>query len=110
MPPRPVRGRLGLRLDPKGLEGISPELVEKVAQRAKTVRLNGVHASCAEGPVGDQTGVLQDAKLLGNRRTADGKRSRQFADGLRPVAKPQEDGAAGAIAQGVELRLMVSNH
>jgi hypothetical protein len=101
---------LGFRLRLEGFERVGPKLVEEVAERAETLCVHGVHPLRTLGPVDHEASVFQDAEMLGYGGPTHRKRASQFADRLGPAAQPQEDGAAGAIAQGVELRLIVSNH
>ena len=110
MAARAVGPGFGFRLGLEGRERVGPELVEELTERAKTLCLHGVHPLRARGPVGHEAGVFQDAEMLGNRGSTHGKCAGQLADRLRPPAQPQEDGAARAVAEGVELRVMVSNH
>jgi hypothetical protein len=92
------------------LERVGPELVEEVAERAEAFCVHGVHPLRAVGPVGHKAGVFQDAEMLGNGGPTHRKCAGQLADRLGPAAQPPEDGTAGAVAQRVELRVIVSNH
>jgi hypothetical protein len=101
---------LGFCLGLEGLERVGPKLVEEVAERAKTLCVHGVHPLRALGPVDHEASVFQDAEMLGNGGPTHRKGASQFADRLGPAAQPQEDGTARAVAQGVELWMIVSNH
>jgi hypothetical protein len=101
---------LGFRLRFEGCERVGPKLVQEVPERAETLCVHGVHALRALGAVDHEASVFQDAQMLGHRGPAHGKCAGQLADRLGPPAQPEEDGAPRAVAQGVELGLIVSNH
>jgi hypothetical protein len=101
---------LGFCLGLESLERVGPELVEEVAERAKALCVDGVHPLRAVGPVGHEAGVFQDAEMLGNGGPAHRKCAGQLADRLGPAAQPPEDRTARAVAQRIELRMIVSNH
>src|SRR5882672_3814694 len=61
--------RLELRLESH--ERIVPELIEPDPNRREPFRIDVVDAACALRPVGDQSRLLQDPEMLGNRRPAD---------------------------------------
>jgi hypothetical protein len=94
----------------EGLERVGPKLVEEVTERAKTLCVDGVHPPRALGPVDHEASVFEDAEMLGYGGPTHRKGASQFPDGLGPAAQPQEDGAARAVAQGVELWMIVSHH
>lgn len=48
--------------------------------------------------------------MLRNRGTADGEVFRDLADGCGTAQELFENGAAGGVAQSVELRFSVSHH
>ena len=88
-----------------------PEAIEVRAKRFDAGGVQLVEPAIALGPVDDQMRVLQDSQVLGNGRTADGEASSKFADRLRTVEEPLEDGPSGRITQGVQLPgMLVSNH
>jgi len=102
--------RFGLGLGLECGERVGPELVEELAQCLQAVRLDGIDAPRAVHAIGDEAGVLENPQMLRNCRPADGKRLGQFADRKRTLAQLDQDRPAGRVAQGVELRVMVSNH
>lgn len=110
MAARAIGPGLSFCLGLEGLERVGPKLVEEIAERAKALGVDGVHPLRALGPVGHEAGVFQDAKVLGHRGPTHRKCASQFPDRLGPAAQPEEDGAARAVAEGVQLRLIVSNH
>ena len=73
-----------------------------------------LHPPRALGPVGHEAGVFEDAEMLGDGGPTDRKGASQFSGFSRlrnaGAPQPQEDGAARAVAEGVELRNIVSNH
>ncbi len=87
-----------------------PEAVEIGAQRFKAGRVDRVYATSSFCAVRDKTGVLEHPQVLGDGRAADGKVVCQFAHGAWEFHKALEDGATGAIAQGVPWVYFVSNH
>ena len=107
---RAIRPGFGFRLGLEGRERVGPKLVEEVAQRPQALSFDGVDPLRAMGPVGHEAGVFQDAQMLGDRGPTHRKRAGQLADGPGPTTQAQQDGAASAVAEGVELAMMVSDH
>ncbi len=91
-------------------ERVGPELVEELTQRTETLGLDGVDATRAIHAIGDEAGVFEHAQVLRDRRATDRKRLGQLADRERTLAELQQNRPPGRIAQGVELRVMVSVH
>lgn len=91
-------------------EGLAPELFEIFAQCCKAGRIELIQAAIARRAVDHQVRLFQDAEVLRYRRAGDGEVFGQFSDGYRSVEEARQDGAAGGIAEGVELRLLVSGH
>ena len=88
-----------------------PEAVEVGTKRLDAGRIQLVQATISIGPIHHEVRVLQDPQVLRDRRPADGKTAREFADRLRPLEEPLEDGPPGWIAQGIQLSsMLVSNH
>ena len=94
-----------------GGKGMVPEAIEVGAQGLDTGRVQLVQAPVALRSVDDQVGMLQDAQVLRDGRTADRKPSRQFTDRLGTGEQALEDCSSGRIAERVQLLSMsVSNH
>jgi hypothetical protein len=91
-------------------EGLTPELFEIFAQSFKAGRVQLIQAAIAHRAVDHQVRLFQDAEVLRYRRAADREVFGQFPDGYRSVEQAHQDCAAGGIAEGVKLRLLVSSH
>jgi len=90
---------------------VVPKAIEVRAQRLDARGVEFVESAVSIGPIDDQMGVLQDSQVLGDRRPGYGETPGEFADRLRPVEQPLEDGPPGRIAQGVQLLgVLVNNH
>jgi len=90
---------------------VVPEAVEVGAKRLDARRIQLVEAAVAIGPIDYQVRVLQDSQVLRDGWAADGETTRQFADRLRSLKEPLEDGPPGRIAQRIQLSsMLVSNH
>ena len=89
---------------------MSPDPIEVIAQRLEPVGVEGIDPLGALRLIHHQVGVLEDAQMLRDRRPADRKMPRELADRHRLVHQPREDGAAGGVAESIELRFLVSNH
>ena len=105
-----VGRRFGFGLRLEGVERIGPELVEELAQRTQRISLHGIHPTRAVSPVDDESRVLEHAQMLGDGRPAHGKVPSQLAHRQWPIPEPDENGAARAVSEGVELDVLVSNH
>lgn len=91
-------------------EGLAPELFEIFAQSLKAGRVELIQAAIARRAIDHQVRLFQDAEVLRYRRPADGEVFGQFSDGYRSVKEARQDCAAGGIAEGVKLQLLVSGH
>jgi hypothetical protein len=90
---------------------LDPETIEVLTQCRDRIGIDGVEAPRAFGAVGDQVGALQDAKMLGNRRTTHREFLREFANGQRSIAQEAaENGAPRRVAKSVELGRLVTIH
>ena len=88
-----------------------PELIEVLLEHAKSTGVQFVDAACAVGLVSNQLRRLEDAEVLRHGGSGDVELVRQFADGKRSFQEePGQDGAAGTVAQRIELRVFVSSH
>ena len=95
---------------PEGVERVGPEPVEVLAQRVEAAGVQGIEPPCSFGPVDDEAGELQDAKVLGDRRPADRKPAGKLADGLGPVEEARQNGLPGGIRKSMKLLNRVSVH
>jgi hypothetical protein len=91
-------------------EHVGPEPVEIRAQRFQAGRVDRVDATSSVRAVRDQTRILEHPEVLGDRGAADGKIASQLAHGARAGHEALENGATGAIAQGVPRVYFVSYH
>ena len=103
-------GRLLFHFAFECTERLAPELFEIFAQSFKPGRIKLIQPAISRRAVDHQIRLLQDAKVLRYRGATDGEVFGQFSDGYWAVEKAREDGAAGGIAEGVELRVLVSGH
>ncbi len=87
-----------------------PKSVEISAQRFQAGRVDSVDATSPFRAVGDQTRMLQHPQVLGDGGTADWKVASQLAHRAWAGHEALEDGATGAIAQGVPRVYFVSYH
>src|SRR5215208_1229906 len=96
---------LGRRLE-RG-EGLTPEIVEVVAELAQPVRIEPVEASRSLAALRHEPSLLQDAQVLRDRGAADRQLVRDLPDRPRARAQLLEDRPPGAIAQRIH-RISVS--
>jgi hypothetical protein len=89
---------------------MGPEPLKISAQRFKARRIHRVHTASSFRAVGDKTGVLEHAQVLGNGGAADWEVASQLAHGAWTFDEALEDGATSAVAQGVPRRNSVSYH
>jgi hypothetical protein len=89
----------------KCAHGLRPHLVEVSAQPGDAFWIQLVDAAGSCPAVCDQSRVFEDAQVLGDRWTADGKIAGKFIDGDGPASELLEDGHAGRVAEGVEAGL-----
>src|SRR6266567_5116221 len=83
-------------------QGSVPEPVEVRAQRAHPVRVELVDAAGSQLAVADETRLLEDLQMLGDRRPADRQLGRQLADGAWPLTDPLEDRPTRGVAESRE--------
>ncbi len=82
-----------------------------MAHELESLRVELVDPARALLFVAHEAGVLEDAQVLRDGGAADVELAGDVADGHRAFEEePGEDGPAGAVAEGVELRLFVSIH
>jgi len=94
----------------EGSQRLGPEAIEVRAQRIEGLGIERVQTPGSRGPIRDQMGALEHAKVLGDGRPAHWEVTSELSDGQRAPEQAREDGAAGGIAEGIELRVVVSNH
>ena len=99
--------RFGYRLEPR--QRLAPESVDPVTKYSDARRVQLVEVSRAVSPMGDETCVLEDAKMLRHGGSAHGKSRRKVADRSRAGPEQLEDLSSRRVAQCVE-RVTVSNH
>lgn len=81
-----------------------------VTQHGNALGIQFVDTAGAFAAVAHQSGVLQNAQMLGYRWARDGHARGQFVHGAGGGAQHFEDGQAGGVAQGRETVLYVSVH
>ena len=77
--------RLFFDLAAKGAERLSPELFEVFADSFKTFGIELVESTISFGSIRNQVGLLEDAQVLRDGRTADGKFASEVDDGFGTV-------------------------
>ncbi len=87
-----------------------PKAIEVRAQRLDARGVQFVESTVSIGPIDDQMCVLQDSQVLRDRRAGDRETTGEFADRLRPIEQPLENGPPGGIAQGIQLSGVLVNH
>jgi hypothetical protein len=87
-----------------------PEVVEVRAQRDEGVWAQLVQAPSGDRGGGDESSVLEDPEMLGDRGAAHRELPRDFGHGEWTIAEQLEDGAAGGITERIELAVWVSTH
>ncbi len=80
------------------------------AKAGDTFGVELVQAAGASLTIGNESGVFEDAEVLGDGGTAYGQGAGDFVYGDGTVGEPLEDGHAGGIAQCVKSGLEVSIH
>ena len=80
-------------------ECATPKPLEVCAERVEACRIQAVNAPRTNGMVHYQSGVLQHAEMLRDRRTADRKLAGDLHDGARTLRDALENGAASRIAE-----------
>jgi len=81
-----------------------------IAEELETLGIEFVDAAGAGAAVADESGLLEDAEMLGDGGTGDGKPGSEFVDGARMGSEEMENGEAGGVAQGGEAGFYVSIH
>jgi hypothetical protein len=94
----------------KRTKRLSPELFEVLTQSFKPLGIELIETPVSRGTVHHEICLLQNAEVLRNSGPADRKLPRKLADGARPGDKAGEDVAAGGVAEGVKLQVLVSVH
>ena len=94
----------------KCLQCLPPELFEILAQGFEPLRIELIQAASPGGAIDDQMSLLENAKVLGNRGAADGKRAGEVSNGHFAGDEAGENGAAGGIAESIKLEVLVSDH
>jgi hypothetical protein len=94
----------------KCAEGRIPEAIEMSAETGNAPWIETVKTASPGLAVENETGLLEDAQVLGYGGTADGQAAGQFADGQRAGRELLEDGHACRIGDGIEAGLKVSIH
>ena len=94
----------------EGGESLAPELVEVCADGVEAGGVELVEAAVAVGGVGDEAGLFENFEALGDGGAGDGEIFGELADGERAAGEAREDGAAGGVAEGVQLGVLVSAH
>lgn len=97
--------RNGLARGHEARERVRPEQFEKRPHRIQPIGIDGIQAPVTLSAVDDEAGILQHAQVLGDRRPADGKATRDFDHWPGSLAKPMQDQSPGVITQGVEHSL-----
>ena len=92
------------------VEGLTPELVKIFADGVEARGIELVEAAIADGFVGDEVSVFEDFEMLGDSGARDGEGFGERANGQGALGEAGEDGAAGGVAQSVELEMLVSTH
>jgi len=87
-----------------------PESIEVGAQRIDARWIQLVESPGTDSAIDHQVRVLEDPQVLRDRRPAHRKVASQLTDRQGAVQEPFEDRATGRIAQGIHLRVWVSNH
>ena len=97
------RGRLGRRRGDRGSDLVeAPHRVEAALEADQPDGIQAVVAARPLGPLQDESGRLQHAEVLRDRRPADGEVRRQVADGPLAVAEALHDGPPRGVAEGFE--------
>ena len=87
-------------------EHVSPEAVEVAAQFLQSTGVDPIDAARALGPLMDQTGLPQDAKVLRNGGTTDGQPGCQLSHRMRAAPEQLEDFSPGGVDQRCEYQMV----
>jgi hypothetical protein len=79
---------------------VAPQLVEELAHLGETIRIELVEAPRAVTPFRDEPGLLEDAQVLGDRRTADVEVFGDLADAALVVSDEAQDLPSAREGQG----------
>jgi hypothetical protein len=96
----------------EGTQALGPEDLEITPELGDGLRSGAIEALGAVSPLGDQPGLLQDAKVLGDRRPRDVEAAGDVADGELLARHEAKDLAAAGLTEGcksVDI-LRVSRH
>jgi len=85
----------------KCVESLTPELLEVLAHRCKTFGIELVEPAISFGSIFNQVGLLEDAQVLRDGRTADGKFAGEVNYGFGAVDELSENGTTGGVAKSV---------
>jgi len=92
------------------LERLLPEPIEIGPQLGQASRLDRVHPASPLGAIGDEAGLLEDSKVLGDGGAADREAVGNLTDGTRTQNEAFEDRAPGGITERVPRAALVSGH
>ena len=91
------------------LQSLFPELVDVAVQRREAPRIRSVKPARTTLALGNETRFLQNTKVLGHRRPADGQLRRNFADGTGADLYAFENGPPRGVRKSLKS-LFVSFH
>ena len=86
----------------EALEDTGPQLFEVCPERGNAGRIDLIDTLGAGMPITDQASILEYAQVLRDGWPADGKASREFDHGQRPLGQTLQYGNARRIAQCVQ--------
>ena len=92
-------------------QGLGPEAIEVLLDDAKASWVQFVDTPGSLMIVSNQQRRFEHGEMLRHSRSGDVKLLCEFTNGQRPLQeKPRKNGAAGAVAKSVKLRVFVSSH
>ncbi len=87
------------------LESVRPGRYQPLLKWHQGCRCQGIEVLGPDGPMGDQTGTLQDTQMFADCGSADRQSSGQLADGDRAVPQLLDDSPPLRVTQCVERGL-----